>query len=607
VTALELRVVPALSAGLVNGVLTVISDSASDMLAVNLSGASLVVAGLNPSYPSASVTTIVLDGGAGNDTLTIGPGITQPCYLYGGAGNDVLTSHSPANDWLFGGNGNDTLNGGPGDDVLFGGAGTDTFTDSQGANTVVQGSPTQTAGLDAVSSAIVTLVNAQRAAAGVAPLAVNPMLTYAATTHAAQMAQQSLIQGLNEAMAHTLKGVTQPSMSSRIAFAGYEYTHIGENIAFGYQGAADVMGAWMNSAGHRANLLDPNYTEIGVGMRANANGVQYFAQAFGRPLNPGNPPPPVVTGGNLIGAPVRNLIAVGADAGGSARVVVYDADAGTVKLDFDAYPGFRGGVRVATGDVTGDGFDDVITAAGAGGGPHVQVFDGTTGKIVRGFYAYGSGYVGGVTLAAGDVDGDGRADIVTGTGVGGGPHVRVFSGADGSVLGEFFAYSAGFTGGVNVAAGDVDGDGRADVITGPGPGGGPHVRAFRGMSWTNLANFFAYDARFTGGVTVAAGDVNGDGRADIITGAASAGGPHVQIFNGADLAPLRGFFAYDARFTGGVRVACADQNGDGRADILVGGGAGAANPARAFDGLSLAAIRTYTPFDAGFLGGCFVG
>lgn len=177
---------------------------------------------------------------------------------------------------------------------------------------------------------------------------------------------------------------------------------------------------------------------------------------------------------------------------------------------------------MATGDVTGDGFDDVITAAGVGGGPHVQIFDGSTGRIVRGFYAYGSGYVGGVMVATGDVNGDGRADIVTGTGVGGGPHVRVFSGADGSVLGEFFAYAANFTGGVNVAAGDIDGDGRADIITGPGAGGGPHVRAFRGMTWTNLANFFAYDARFTGGVTVAAGDVNGDGRADIITGARRA-------------------------------------------------------------------------------------
>ncbi len=63
-----------------------------------------------------------------------------------------------------------------------------------------------------------------------------------------------------------------------------------------------------------------------------------------------------------------------------------------------------------------------------------------------------------------------------------------------------------------MAAGDVNGDGRADIVTGAGPGGGPHVRVFSGVDLAVLASFFAYDPGFHGGVSVAAGDINGDGR-----------------------------------------------------------------------------------------------
>jgi hypothetical protein len=106
-------------------------------------------------------------------------------------------------------------------------------------------------------------------------------------------------------------------------------------------------------------------------------------------------------------------------------------------------------------------------------------------------------------VAAGDVNGDGRADVITGAGAGGGPHVRVFSGfslPNISVLTEFFAYG-GFGGGVRVGATDFDGDGLADIVTGAGPGGGPHVRVLSGVGLTELSSFFAYNL-FAGGVFV---------------------------------------------------------------------------------------------------------
>jgi hypothetical protein len=117
--------------------------------------------------------------------------------------------------------------------------------------------------------------------------------------------------------------------------------------------------------------------------------------------------------------------------------------------------------------------------------------------------AYGSTFSGGVFVAAGDVDGDGQVDIITGAGEGGAPHVRAFSGANVNVvLQSLLAYSSNFTGGVRVSAIDRNGDGRADILTAAGPGGGPHVRAFDGLNAAQLDSFFAFEAEFPGGVFV---------------------------------------------------------------------------------------------------------
>src|SRR5207249_11523113 len=115
-------------------------------------------------------------------------------------------------------------------------------------------------------------------------------------------------------------------------------------------------------------------------------------------------------------------------------------------------------------------------------------------------------------------------------------------------------YDTAFRGGVTVAAADVNGDGTDDIITGAGPGGGPHVKVFDGASGALLASFFAYDAAFHGGGFVAGGDVDGDGEAEIITGAVPGGGPHVKVFTGGG-AVLASFVAYEAAFGGGVSVA----------------------------------------------------
>src|SRR5687768_2290399 len=129
----------------------------------------------------------------------------------------------------------------------------------------------------------------------------------------------------------------------------------------------------------------------------------------------------------------------------------------------------------------------------------------------------------------------------TGADAGGGPHVKGFNVLTASETHSFFAYAPTFTGGVRVAAGDVNGDGFNDIITGSGAGAPGHVKVFDGSTGGELRSFFAYDTGFTGGIHVAAGDVNGDGRADIITGT-GASTSHVKVFSGATGAELRSFF-----------------------------------------------------------------
>ena len=103
----------------------------------------------------------------------------------------------------------------------------------------------------------------------------------------------------------------------------------------------------------------------------------------------------------------------------------------------------------------------------------------------------------------GDVNGDGFADIVVGAGAGGGPDVRVYSGANPAILlRDFFAYNTNFTGGVRLAVSDVDGDGFADIITAPGAGGAPDLRVFDVATLARLDEFMAYDPSFLGGVFV---------------------------------------------------------------------------------------------------------
>ncbi|HJZ60347.1 MAG TPA: FG-GAP-like repeat-containing protein [Gemmataceae bacterium] len=266
-------------------------------------------------------------------------------------------------------------------------------------------------------------------------------------------------------------------------------------------------------------------------------------------------------------------------------------------------PGFTG-VRPAAGDFTGDGFLDVVVGSGPGDPSRVALMDGRTRRFITAFSPFGDAFTGGVFVAAGDINGDGRADLAVSADMGGGSRVRVFLNQAGGFVpvADFLALDdPNFRGGVRIALGDVNRDGFADLIAAAGPGGGARIAGFDGRSLSQgrvvhiFHDFFAFDPNSRVGAFVAAGDVNRDGFAEIVVGAAEGGSPRVSVFDGQSLAVggspkmISNFFAGPEDKRGGIRVGVRDFNSDGFADIITGPGGQDGSKQRVFSGISVAA------------------
>ena len=284
-------------------------------------------------------------------------------------------------------------------------------------------------------------------------------------------------------------------------------------------------------------------------------------------------------------ATARVSLLHGTDSATSCNLASFGfSSAGPAQHNFAPFaPAFAGGVRVALGDVNGDGTPDLVAGAGPGAAPTVRVYDGalaTTAPLFA-FDAFNPLFTGGVYVAAGDVNGDGFADIVVGAGAGGGT-VSVFSGANALLLASFSPFGGSYTAGVRVACADLTGGTGAEIIAAAGPGGLPFVKVFDYPALAVTANFLAYPTAFTGGVFVAAGDTDGGAKAEIVTGADGGGTPEVRVFDGGTATQLHSWLAFAPGFTGGVRVAAGDLTGDGKAEIVAAPGPGATATAARF-------------------------
>jgi hypothetical protein len=295
----------------------------------------------------------------------------------------------------------------------------------------------------------------------------------------------------------------------------------------------------------------------------------------------------------IIGAP---LYTDAMHTGGAA--FVFSGRTGALLYAFygESAGGEFGGTVNGAGDVNGDGYADVIVGAyyahfaGQTAG-RVRVFSGRDGSVLYTYDGDAPGDLLGASVAgAGDVNGDGFADFVAGAigssaGGNGLGLVRVYSGHDGSVLHEFYGEAPGDQFGHAVAsAGDVDGDGHPDLIVGAplnalnGTSSGA-AYILSGLDGSLLLALHGHAAQIQFGWSVAgAGDVDGDGHADVIVGAnfddtgsdPNENSGSARVFSGANGAELMAFIGSPKDQLGYSVSGAGDVNRDGHPDVLVG-------------------------------------
>lgn len=279
-----------------------------------------------------------------------------------------------------------------------------------------------------------------------------------------------------------------------------------------------------------------------------------------------------VDSGNLVGDAQAEIVTV-SRFGGRTHVRGFTNDGQFMGTSFFPFhPGFQGDADIATGDVNGDGFDEIIAAQSSDGEARVKVYK-ADGLVLASFLAFDAEFKGGAFVSTADIDGDGKSEIIAGAGRGGGPHVRIFNQYGYSLNLDIYPFSADFTGGVDVAGADVDKDGQDEIIVSAASAGQARIKVYRpDVSRTVVSNFLAYPADYQDGVRIDGGDIDKDGAAEIVAGVSYHSAPQVRTFE-TDGRPARfSLFAYEEEFRGGVDVATGDLSGNGRSEIVTGPG-----------------------------------
>jgi subtilisin family serine protease len=257
--------------------------------------------------------------------------------------------------------------------------------------------------------------------------------------------------------------------------------------------------------------------------------------------------------GNVMGDDEDEIIVV-PKTGGGAHLKIFDRQGNLLQQFFVYDKAFRGGVNVVVGDLDQAGYDEIVVAPMSKMEPRVRVLD-YRGFSKGDFLAYEPTMQGGVSLAILNLGYWNNQQILTGAGLGSGPQVSIFD-MKGNVQKRFFAFLENFHGGINVAAGDVDGDLIDEIVVGVNSKVDAYFRIFNTKGYLK-SQTLAYPENYFGGVKIAMADLNNDGLEEIITGTGVTGGPQVRIFGGGGEVKAQ-FFAYSKDLRGGVSVAAIE-------------------------------------------------
>ena len=280
---------------------------------------------------------------------------------------------------------------------------------------------------------------------------------------------------------------------------------------------------------------------------------------------------------------IENIIVTPALKGGP-QLRLFKSNGALVGQFFAYEKSFRGGVSFVAEDLDTDGVKEIIAAPGPDREPEIRIFN-NKGKLLGKFMAYAKNFQGGVNVAAGDLDDDGIKEIITSP-QSGAPQVRIFGFKGGKwiqIIKSLYAYSKNQNYSTNITVADIDGDGKDEIVAALGIGAIPALKVF-GLRNNEIKlitpQIYAYNKNVRGGVNLSAGDIDGDGKDEIIV-SPSTGNLDVKVFkrasNGKLVVSKKGFYPFGKNTKQGINTAAADVDGDGK-DEIISSMAGAGQP-----------------------------